>query len=119
MIISLRSQGYKAIGTVLGLWGGGKKNFAAQIFFYITLTNKMDTILFISIWFNSSCRWDVKHNQPTNYICDFQNSLSYQSILSLFIYTYLYVTIFKLFNFFGWQNIGGPWDNQFSTYSSI
>ena len=31
----------------------------------------------------------------------FQNSLSYQSILSLFIYAYLYLTIFKR------QNVGG------------
>ena len=51
--------------------GGGQ-------FFYITLTYKKDTILFISISVIS---------------------LSYQSFLSLFIYTYLYVTIFKLLIF--------------------
>ena len=28
-------------------------------------------------------------------------------ILSLLLYTDLYVVIFKLLNFFGWQNIGG------------
>ena len=37
----------KAVGTVFGLGGGAKKICAN--FFYITLTYKMDTILFISI----------------------------------------------------------------------
>ena len=42
----------KAVGTVFGLGGGGNKNFARRrraIFFYITLTYKKDTLLFISI----------------------------------------------------------------------
>ena len=58
-------------------WGGGtKKNL--RKFFHITLTYKRDIIFFII------------------YFCD---SLSYQSILSLFIYTYLYLTIFKILIF--------------------
>ena len=74
-----------------GIGGGGKKNVARlprAIFFYITLTNKRDTIFFISI-------------------SVFQNSLSYQSILSLSIYTYLYLTIFKLLIFWLAKYWGG------------
>ena len=61
--------------------GGAKKNLR-KFFFYITLTYKKDTNLFINISVISKI---------------------YQSILSLFIYTYLDVTFSKL-NFFGWQN---------------
>ena len=69
----------------------GRRNVKAAYFFYITLTYKKDTILFISIGLS------VFSKIP----------LSYQSILSLFIYTYLYVTIFKLLIIFGSQNMGG------------
>ena len=79
-----RSQGRRK-----GFGNGGRAKSRA-IFLYHTY--KKETILFI---------------------CDFQNPLSHQSISSLFIYTFLYVTIFifichyfKLF-FFGWQNMGG------------
>ena len=83
-----------------GFWiggGGGKRNFARlrrANFCYITLTYRKDTIFFISIFMNS-------------------NSLSYQSILSLSIYTYLYLTIFKLLIFLvgkilGWGNCPPP-----------
>ena len=58
-----------------GIGGGGAK------YFYITLTYKRDTILFISISVISKI------------------NLSYQSILALSTYTYLYVTIFKLLIF--------------------
>ena len=41
------------------------------------------------------------------YICNFQNPLSYQSILASFIYTYLHVTILKLI-FFWLTKYWGP-----------
>ena len=46
------TQQEKAVGTVLG-WGGGGggallKKLSRKSFFYITLTYKKDTILFIS-----------------------------------------------------------------------
>ena len=48
-----------------------------------------------------------EYNFVHKYICDFQYPLSYEPILALLIYTDLYVVILKLFNFWGWQNIGG------------
>ena len=81
---------HKAVGTVLGL-GGAKKilrGFEAQIFFISHLHIKgIQFSSLVYLWF--------------------QNSLSYQSILSLFIYTYLYLTIFKLLIFLVGKILGG------------
>ena len=45
-------------------------------------------------------------------ICNIQNPLSYQYILSLFIYAYLYVTIFKLVIFWLAKYWGGGFDHS-------
>ena len=67
---------------MLGIGGGGQqKNFVSHL--------QKDTILYITIF------------------CDFQYPLSDEPFLALLLYTDLYVVILKLFNFFGWQNIGG------------
>ena len=41
------------------------------------------------------------------FICDFQNSLNYEPILALWLYTYLYIVIFKLIIFWLAKYWGG------------
>ena len=83
----------KAVGTVLGLGGGGGaknflRGFATQIFFYITLTYKRDTVFFISI----------------SVISKFTEL----SVYFILIHIHLFIShYFQTLNFFGWQNIGG------------
>ena len=68
----------KAVGTDGGLGRGGAKTFRRAIF-CLTLTFQKD-IQFLNY-----------------YIYDFQYPLSYEPILSLLLYTHLYVDIFSTF----------------------
>ena len=80
---------FKAVETVLGLGGGGKKKFASpRKFFYITLIYKRDTVFFIRISVIS------KFTEPSVYF--------------ILIYIHLFIShYFQTLNFLGWQNIGG------------
>ena len=59
----------------------------------ITLIFQKDTILYISIF--------------CTLVCDFQCPLSYEHILTIFLYTDIDVVVFILLNFLGWQNMWG------------
>ena len=82
---SLISRRPKAVGTSLGLGGGG--GVAAQFVLDIMLTLQRIQIVY-------------------NYIWDFKYPLSYELILAFLLYNELYIVIPILFNFFDWLNIG-------------
>ena len=71
-----------------GFGRGGGQNVRGKLCFYIKLT-QFCPLVYLSI-------------------CDFQKTLSYHSILALFIYTYLYVTISKTLFFWLAKYLGLP-----------